>query len=316
MATASPLAQNVPLGIVLKLCAVTLFMIMSSLVKAASDTVPPGEAVFFRAFFALPVILAWLALRGELRAGLKTRNPWGHLWRGLLGSTAMGLMFTGLALLPLHEVTALRFTTPLLVVVFAAMILGERVRAFRLSAVALGFVGVLVVLSPKLGLLRGAAPVGSGEVLGVAVTLGAAAAAALAHVVLRRLTRTEGTAAIVFWFSVTASVLALATAPFGWAWPGPRVFMLLLFAGLTGGLGQIFLTSAYRQADAGVIAPFDYASMLLALAIGYTVFGETPTLVMLAGAALVILAGILIIWRERRLGLKSGGPARAATPPG
>jgi drug/metabolite transporter (DMT)-like permease len=87
-------------------------------------------------------------------------------------------------------------------------------------------------------------------------------------------------------------------------------------AGALGGVGQILLTSAYRGADASVVAPFDYASILLALGIGYAVFGEVPTRQMLAGAAIVVLAGVLVIWRERRLGLARGNARRTMTPQG
>jgi len=302
------------LAISLKLCAVTLFVVMSALVKAASDTVPPGEAVFFRALCAVPVILAWLMLRGELREGLRIQSRWAHLWRGLLGTSAMGMKFAALALLPLPEVTAISYATPLLVVIFAGLFLGERVRAFRLSMVVLGFAGVLIILWPRLTGLGEAAE--ARAALGAGLALGGATAAALAHVTLRRMTATEGTAAIVFWFSVTASVLSLATLPWGWVAPPLPVLAMLVAAGLLGGTGQIFLTSAYRFGDASVVAPFDYASMLLALVIGYVFFADMPTVPMLAGSGLVILAGLSIIWRERRLGLERGRARAGMTPQG
>jgi drug/metabolite transporter (DMT)-like permease len=302
-------------GILLKVISVTLFMMMASLIKAASAHVPPGEAVFFRSLFAMPTILIWLWMRQELRTGLKTKNPLGHVWRGLVGTTAMGLGFAGLGLLPLPEVTAIGYAAPLLTVVFAAMFLGEEVRAFRLSAVALGLIGVLVVLSPRLSATTGGT-LSDRETLGAVVVLSGAAFAALAQVFVRRLVQTESTAAIVFYFSVTSTVLSLLTIPFGWVVPAPQEAFLLICAGLLGGLGQIFLTSAYRHADASLIAPFEYASMLLALGVGYFVFGETPTLVMILGAGLIVLAGILIIWRERQLGLERTRQRKVMTPQG
>lgn len=288
-------------GVALKLASVLVFTLMASLIKATAAHVPPGEAVFFRSAFAMPVILVWLAATGRLRGGLRTTDPLGQVWRGLVGTVAMGLGFAGLGLLPLPEVTALGYAAPILVVVFGAMFLGEKVRAVRLVAVAMGLAGVLVVLSPRLGVTG---EIGAREALGAVVTLGGAVFAALAQVFVRRLTMTEGTASIVFWFSLTATVLSLATLPFGWVVPAPREAALLVLAGLLGGVGQILLTSAYRNAEAGLVAPFDYASMLLAVAIGYGVFGEVPAPTTLAGAAVIIAAGILIIWRERRLGLE------------
>ena len=295
-------------GIMFKVMAVCLFMFMASFIKAASVEVPPGQAVFFRSFFALPVILGWLAMRGELRSGWKTPNPVGHFWRGLLGTSAMGLGFTGLGLLPLPEVTAIGYAAPLLVVVFASMFLNEKVGVYRLSAVLLGMIGVLIVLSPRLSIGAG---LSTGETLGAVVVLMGAVFAALAQVFVRKLVQTEGTAAIVFWFSITSAVLALCTLPWGWAMPSVGVVAMLIMAGLLGGLGQIFLTSSYRYADASLVAPFDYASMILALIIGYFVFDEVPTGTMLLGAGIVILAGVLIIWRERVLGLQRAQQRKA-----
>ncbi|EBA11206.1 DMT family transporter [Roseobacter sp. CCS2] len=295
-------------GIIFKIMSVCMFMGMASLVKAASVDVPPGQAVFFRSFFALPIILGWLAIRHELRTGWKTKNPMGHFWRGLVGTSAMGLGFTGLGLLPLPEVTAIGYAAPLLVVVFAAMFLNENVRAFRLSAVALGMVGVLIVLSPRLSV---GASLNTSETLGAVVVLMGAVLAALAQVFVRKLVATETTAAIVFWFTITSSVMALFTLPWGWVVPSWQVALMLIMAGLLGGVGQILLTSSYRYADASLVAPFDYTSMILALLIGYFIFDEVPTGTMLIGAAIVIAAGVLIIWRERALGLQRAQQRKA-----
>ena len=295
-------------GIVFKVASVGMFMAMAGLIKAASETVPPGQAVFFRSFFALPIIFGWLALRGELRHGWKTKNTMGHFWRGLVGTSAMGLGFAGLGLLPLPEVTAIGYAAPLLVVIFAAMFLNEDVRAFRLSAVALGMVGVLVVLSPRLSM---GASLDTAETLGAIVVLMGAVLTALAQVFVRKLVATETTAAIVLWFTVTSSLLALLTIPWGWVTPTWNIAALLVMAGLLGGIGQIFLTSSYRFADASLVAPFDYTSIILALAIGYFIFDEVPTGPMLIGAGIVILAGVLIIWRERKLGLQRAQQRKA-----
>jgi drug/metabolite transporter (DMT)-like permease len=289
-------------GIALKLASVCVFVAMASLIKATSALVPPGQAVFFRSFFAIPVIVVWLAFRREMHVGLRTANPMAHVWRGLVGTSAMGLSFTGLGLLPLPEVTAIGYAAPILVVVFAAMFLGERVRAFRLSMVALGLAGVLVVLSPRLQAEAGTAD--AAQTLGAVVVLLAAVCAALAQVFVRKMVDTESTSAIVFYFSLTASALSLLTLPWGWAWPPAWALGLLVLAGFLGGVGQILLTSSYRHADASLIAPFEYASMILAIVVGYTVFAEVPTPAMLTGGAMIVAAGILIIWRERQLGLE------------
>ena len=300
-------------GILYKLISVTCFIVMSSLVKSVSETIPPGEAVFFRSFFAIPVIFVWLTIRGEVRTGLKATKPLGHFWRGLVGTSAMGMGFAALAFLPLPEVTAISYAAPLLVVIFASMFLGEEVRLFRLSAVFAGLTGVMIVLSPRLSV---GTDVSTAEALGAMMALTGAVCAALAQVTVRKLVATEQTSAIVFWFSVTATGLSLLTIPFGWVLPSPGEAALLVLTGIIGGIGQIFLTSSYREADASLVAPFDYASMLMALAIGYWVFHEVPTRPMLIGASIVVSAGILIIWRERQLGIERSRQRKVMTPQG
>ena len=300
-------------GIALKLIALAVFTVMASLIKATSDAVPPGEAVFFRSAFALPVIIVWLLYKGELSTGLRTSNPMGHVWRGVIGVSAMGLGFTALGLLPLPEVTAIGFASPLITVILAALLLGEKVRMFRLSAVGIGLVGVLVILWPRLSF---------GEdldrlaMIGAVAMLISAALRSLAQVHIRRLVQTEHPSAVVFYFMLTASVLSLFTAPFGWTVPSLPEAVMLIGAGLFGGVGQIFLTLSYRFAPAGVLAPFDYASMLFAVMVGYFIFSEIPTSATIIGSLIVMAAGALIIWRERQLGLQRGKARPKLTPMG
>lgn len=302
-------------GIVLKLLSVCVFMAMATCIKAAADAAPAGEAVFFRSLFAIPPLLIWMAMRGELPAKLRTTNPMGHFWRGLVGVSSMGLGFLALGLLPLPEAVAIGYAAPLLATVFAAMFLGETVRLYRLAAVALGLAGVVMVLAPRLTVLDAEAATKL-ETVGAFAALMAAVFAALAQVFVRKLVLTEHTATIVFWFSVTSAALSLVTLPFGWVVPPLEATAMLIAAGVFGGIGQILLTSSYRHAETSVIAPFEYASMLLALGIGYVIFDEIPTWSMIGGAALVILAGIVIIWRERQLGIERRRAKGAVSPHG
>lgn len=282
-------------GILMMMLAVSLFTAMQALIKAA-DRVPAGEAVFFRSFCSIPVIFGWLAAQGKLRQGVRVVNWRGHAVRALAGTFAMGLGFAGLRYLPLPEVTAIRFVTPVLIVVFAAIFLGERFRLIRMAAVLAGLGGVVVISWPQL--TGGEA----GAWLGVAMILGSAALAALAQVFIKGMAGREETAAIVFWFALTASLLSLTTVPFGWVWPVGREWVWLIGAGLIGGAGQILLTSSYRHAEAGVLAPFSYISMLWAVLIGWAWFAEVPTIWTWSGAALIIGAGVVILLRERALG--------------
>ena len=271
------------------------FTIMSGFVKAAE--VPAGQAVFFRSVFAMPVIFAWLWQTGHLHDGLKTVRWQSHALRGIVGTSAMGLGFAGLIYLPLPEVTAIRFATPIILVVLAALMLGERFRFFRLGAVFMGLIGVLVIIWPRLG-----GSLGDAATLGAVLTLGSAALAALAQVFVKGMAGRESTSAIVFYFSVTSAVIGLATLPFGWVWPSLEVAAYLVSAGLIGGVGQILLTASYRFADASALAPFTYSSMIWSLAVGWLWFAEAPTAQMLLGSLIVIAAGSIIVWRERQLG--------------
>lgn len=300
-------------AILLKLTSVTVFVIMASLIKAASVEVPPGEAVFFRSIFAIPVIALWLRTLGEFPTGLRTRRPLSHLLRGLAGTGAMGLGFAGLGLLPLPEATAIGYAAPVLVVLLAAAVLGERLRLFRMSAVLLGLFGVMIIAWPRLTMLQGGTA-DAAQALGAALVLAGAFCAATAQILVRGMVTKETTASIVFYFSISAACLSLLTLPWGWVEPTPRTLAMLIGAGLLGGGGQILLTSSYRFAEVSVIAPFEYASMLLAILSGYLFFAEVPDSRTLLGAVLVISAGVIIIWRERQLGLVRGRARRNMTP--
>lgn len=311
----APSTQNKPgTAIALKLMAVFLFIVMAAMIKEATQSVPPGQAVFFRSLFAMPIILAWVWQSGDLREALVPVNFMGHVWRGLFGTTAMALTFGGLALLPLPEVTAIGYATPMFTVILAAVMLGETVRLFRLSAVALGLVGVMIVLWPRLSV--DLETLGAAGTLGALMVLGASMLRALVQIHIRTLVKSEHTAAIVFYFSLTATVLSLLSLPFGWIIPSPKDAMLLISAGLVGGVAQILITSSYRFGGASMLAPFDYASLIFAAIIGYFIFAEVPTLNMVAGAALVVLGGVLIIWRERQLGMDRRKARQVTDPKG
>lgn len=311
--TDHPGGHNTLTGIMLKIVSVAVFVAMSSCIKAAG-TVPAGQIVFFRSFFAIFPIVAFLAFQGKLGTAFSTKRPLNHIARGVVGVCAMGLGFFALIRLPLPEAIALNYAQPLLVVVFSSIFLGEAIRVYRWSAVAVGLVGVLVISWPELTLLGSGAALGDQEVLGVIAALVAAAISAVAMLLVRNLVQSEPTATIVLWFSVTASLLALLSLPFGWQALTPAQAGLLIAAGFCGGLAQILMTAAYRHAEASVVAPFEYTSMLLGIVVGYLAFGDVPTVHMLIGGVIVVAAGIFIIWRERQLGLERAR-TRQATPP-
>lgn len=300
-------------GIGLKIASVFAFVVMSSLLKAA-EGVPSGQLVFYRSFFAIFPIVIFLAFRGQIVAGIKTNNFWGHILRGMIGVASMGLGFYGLTKLPLPESIAISYASPLIIVILSAVLLREQVQLFRWSAVLVGLVGVAIMIWPRLTVFSGSAGVDAGLAGGALAALFAAVLSAFAMLQVRKLTLTERTETIVFYFSLSSSVIALLTLPFGWVWPSPQQTMFLVLGGIVGGIGQILLTSSYRHANPSAVAPFEYGSLLLGLLIGYFAFGEVPTIAMLVGAAIVIMSGIAVILREHRLGLDRA-KARAANTP-
>ncbi len=296
--------HNPRIGISLKIGSVLGFTLMSACVKASAAVVPVTQVCFFRAFFALLTLLAFLGWRGELPEATYTRNPWGHLWRGLLGLSAMAFNFAAIAYLPLPDTIALGYAMPLFLTIFAAVLLGEVVRVFRWTAVLIGLGGVLIILWPRLSFLRGAAGAGlSSEAIGAMCALAGALVVALGSVVVSRLIVAERTTTVVFYFSAISSVGFLLTAPFGWRWPDGATLALLIASGFLGGVAQLLVTQSYRYADTSAVAPFEYCSILFGIALGYFLFAEIPTASMLAGAAIVIAAGLIVLWREHVLSI-------------
>ncbi|SEP85896.1 EamA domain-containing membrane protein RarD [Devosia sp. YR412] len=321
MTTPAPAAQTSPTpfrggplyGITLKVVSVISFVIMASLLKA-TDTVPAGQLVFFRCFFALLPVAIWLLWRGQLRSALHTKRPLGHVIRAMVGATSMGLGFFALTRLPLPEATAIGYAAPLLIVIFSTILLKERVHVFRWTAVLIGLVGVVIILWPRLTLFTSGQPLGDREAIGAIAAFGGAVVTAFALMQVHNLTRTERTEAIVVYFFIIASLLSLLTIPFGWILPTPQQAMLMVGAGFAGGVGQLMMTSSYRYADMSVIAPFEYVSLLLTLIIGFAVFGDIPTLTMVFGALIIVGSGIVVILREHYLGLDRVKAREANTP--
>jgi drug/metabolite transporter (DMT)-like permease len=298
-------------GILFKLASALMFAVMSALIRSLGESVPVGQVVFFRSAFAvLPVVIIYV-WRREIAAAVRTSRLSGHVGRGLIGAVGMFFNFAALARLPLAEVTAIQFASPLITVALAATLLKERVRIYRWSAVIVGFAGVLVMLTPHLeaGNFARHTPV---ETIGALLALISAFCNAGAVIQTRRLTDTETTSSIVLYFSIVCAIAGLATLPFGWTWPNTWELAALIATGVLGGLAHLLLTESYRYAATSLVAPFDYTAILWAFILGYAMFGEVPPGVVFVGAAVVVAAGLFVLWRERQLGLRR---ARAAEGP-
>lgn len=300
------------IGILLKIFSAFAFTLMAATIKLVSDSFPVGQLIFFRSAFALIPLLVWLAWSDVMVNAVRTHDLKGHLLRSIIGVTGMFCGFAALSYLPLSDAVAIGYAAPLIVVVLAALVLKETVRAYRWSAVGIGFIGVILMLTPQFGVVDSAIA-NENRALGATFAIFAALCTAAATIQVRRLTATERTGAIVFYFSVFSTLIGLATIVFGWNMPDLADFGILVVIGILGGIGQILLTQSYRFGDASLIAPFEYTTMIWALLLGWFVFGDWPQAIVLAGAAIVITAGIFVIWREHRLGLARRKEAEMAS---
>jgi len=299
------------IGIALQLGATLAFTVLGAIVRYLGDRVPVGEVVFVRSFVALVPLLLMLAWRRELAAAVRTKNFFGHFTRGITNVAAMFFNFAAIARIPLADAAAISFATPIFSVVLAAIFLGEVVRVFRWSAVIVGFVGVIVMVSPHIG----HAPRDEASSTGALFALAWAFLLAVVVTQVRHLSKTETTASLVFYYSMLSSLVSLLTLYWGWVMPSPADMAALIATGILGGIGQILITESYRYASASAVAPFSYSSMLYAVVLGYFLFGEVPEPIVLVGAAIVVAAGLFVIWREHKLGIDRAKERRAEGPP-
>jgi drug/metabolite transporter (DMT)-like permease len=276
----------------LRLCAAA---VLATLAMAVKYTVEAGvafpEVLFWRQIITVPILFAWLALRGET-GRLATKRLPTHFRRAILGAIGMGFTFGAPVLLPLAESTTLGFTTPIFAVIFSALLLKEDVGPWRWAAVGIGFAGVLVIARPD----------GHLPLFGSLVGLGAGVMVALISIQVRDLTRTDEPLTIVFWFAALSSPLLALFLPFYASAHTPQQWAMIGGIGLLGCLGQLLLTAALRYGQVASVIVMDYSALGWATFYGWAIWHDTPAASTWLGAPLILLAGLVIVWRERRLG--------------
>ncbi len=289
--------RDVPLAIALKLAQTLFFALMYASIKLAGD-VPIGEVVFFRGFFALVPLFVWTFFTVGPIEAIKTQRPAYHVVRGVVGVAAMFTNFTALSLLPLATVTAFGFIQPIFAVMLAALFLREHVGPYRWAAVLAGFAGVMMMIVPHGGL---ASLLSLNLPKGVGYALTFSFLSAVVVVWIRQMSTTERCEAIVFYFMSACAVAGAIIMIWDHTPLTLSAGFWLVMCGLFGGTGQLLMTYSYRFGEPSLLAPFDYASMIWAMILGWFVFAEMPAPMVLAGAGVVIAAGMLIAWREHRL---------------
>lgn len=297
-ATAGAAARRRRRAILFVLGAAGTFAVAAGFVKALGGAIPVAQVILCRNLFAIPALLPLLLGTGGGLGALRTRNPLGHLARTLFGLLGMLGAFYGYAHLPLATVTALGFTMPLFLTLLSVPLLGERVGPRRGAAVAVGFLGVLLMVRPSAG-AAALDPVATGLAL-----LGALGWA-LAMITIRRMgAQGEPGVTIVLWFAIGAALLSGFAAVPVWVWPTPAQWALLAGTGLVSALAQVMMTEAYRSGETTLIAPFEYSGILWTTGLGVLLWAELPDAWDFAGIAVLVGAGLYIWRREVVLGVK------------
>ncbi|SUE44542.1 DMT family transporter [Roseomonas gilardii] len=274
-------------GALLIVSAGLIWQLMNALVKQLGTTIPVPELMFFRNLFSLPMVLL-IASRGTIT--LRTRRFGGHVIRASTGLMAMSLSFLAVSVLPLAEQQVLGYTQPLFITILAIPFLGEQPDRRRWLAVLVGFLGVVTVALGQGGLGGGSAP---GWAYAAAVTQGLISA--LTTLQIRQLSATESSSTITLWQAILMTGIMTCALPFVWVTPTWGQFGLLVLLGTLGGLAQVLQTEAFASAQVSALGPYTYCGLIWATIIGWTVFGDAPSLVMVLGALLIVGAGLAIL---------------------
>jgi len=275
-------------GIACMVGGVSAFATMDVLIKSIGTEYSTFQILFFRMLFSWLPFYALLRRDGGIGA-LRTRRPGLHAVRSVLLVFTTFCFFFAFQRLPMAEIYAISFASPLLMTLLSVPMLGERFGWRRGVAIVVGFLGVLVILRPGTGALSALAlvPVAGTVTFSVGMLLG------------RMLARTDTNSSILFYLNALGLLVSAAALPFVGRWPDdPRDWALFVGIGLIGGVAQIFQLQAFRLAPVSVIGPFQYLSLLWGLFYGWTFFAEWPDAWSLVGAAIVMGSGLYVLYRE------------------
>ncbi len=279
------------LGAIYMIVSVLFFSLMDILIKI-TDKYDIGETMFFRAFFGL-IPIFFLIPKKRMKDFYKTKNFKLHFYRSFFGAIAMAAIFIGLRNLQLAEVTAMAFSGPLWVVLFSMFFLSEKIRVKRWIAVALGFIGVIIISKPGFDSLN------FFYIFPIIFCIGFAGVS----IIIRKLTLVgEPVWLIAFYFSVFSGIGGLLTIPFGgWIMPSIYDFSLLVLIGLLGSIANLLLTQSYKLAEVTLTTPLKYLSLVFAIIFGFYFFEEIPTIYTFLGAGLIVVSSAIIFFRESEL---------------
>ena len=282
-------ASNALKGIGFMVLACVFFGAMHVGVRHVTQSVHPFEAAFFRNLFGLLVLAPSFAVHG-LRP-LRTRRFGLHCARATLNVVAMLAFFYALSITPVVLVQALAFTSPLFTAVLAVLLLGERIRARRLTAIVIGFAGTLLIIRPGVQPLE----------LGPALVLASAAVWGYVVILIKSLARTDSAVTITAYMVLLMSPMTLVCALFVWTWPTGGELAVLVGVGIAGTIAQMCMTQALRLADTTVVLPFDFTKLVWSAFFAWLLFGELIDSWTLLGALVIFAGGLYVAYRERQL---------------
>lgn len=303
MADATPLAhkEHVVRGMAAALGAFFMFTVMNVFAKLLSSTHSVIEIAFYRNLIASLPFLFMVFVLGRREILVIRSKPSLVGLRAVLGAVSLMTTFAAFSLMPMAETTVLLFTASLFIPILGVFFLGEKVGPWRWAAVAIGFVGVVVMARPGGGVY----------LLGVVVALTAALMHATLQVVLRYLGRYESPETVTFYFMVIGTLVTALPLPFVAVTPTLAEVPLLFGVGLSGALAQWLLSTAFRNAPAAIVTVFNYSGIVWATLFGWLIWSDWPLPHVLVGAAIVIASNALIIWRESRRREITGARVRA-----
>ena len=279
------------------LMSILLFSLMDASVKWLGSYYPTTQIMFFRCAVALAPVIVIIYLRGGPGV-LRTQQKQLHLLRSLLGIGAMGFAFYAFSLMPLASAISILHTAPLFMTALSVLLLREKVGARRWSAIACGFIGMLLVVRPGADMLAS----GSLYMLLAAFLIGCTT------IIIRHLGRIDDPVCITFYFTVTGLLTSLVgIAIQGWQPPPLTDLILLCLVGLFGGLAQYLMTVSYRYLAIGILAPLKYLTIVFGGFIAYLVWGELPDLQSIAGIGIIVASGLYTLHREIKLGTSTQG---------
>ena len=276
------------LGIAMMLSGIAAFSVMDALVKWLTADYSVIQIAAMRSWFGLPLLTLFAVHRGGFRQ-LRSRRPLVHFGRYLLVLGLTLCFFWALSQMKLVDAIAISFAAPIFITALSMPLLRERVGAQRWLAVAVGFVGVLVMLRPGVGVFQWAA----------LVVLASVVFYALLMITTRALKSSESSAALMLYPQLGMTLTGIFIAPFFWTTPGWADLGLFAIAGCFGSVGIMCVTHAFRLGPAALITPFEYSALIWATLLGFFFWGELPDLFTLAGAAIVVCSGLYILYRER-----------------